>query len=321
MTTPLCPELLGEIRQHTFSHKVSPALRLLTGEIIDRHGLAVRGIIYYGSCLQTGAEFDSLIDLFVLVEDYISAYGKKPGPAFLNWLLPPNVFYLELPFENKMIRAKYSVLSLKDFQEKTTERAFHSYFWARFCQPVAVIYCPDQKVKRRIETGLARAVITFLKRCIPCIGPEFQARDLWLSGLTLSYGAELRSERPERLSMLCHTQGHILERITRAALFDLPYRIQMEEGEKGGLYRTEISITARRMCVIAWRTRSLQGKILSILRLLKATMTFRGGVDYILWKIKRHSGVEIEISPFLRRHPVLAMLVLSGKLFRKGAIR
>jgi hypothetical protein len=51
---------------------------------------------------------------------------------------------------------------------------------------------------------------------------------------------------------------------------------------------------------------------------VKGTLTFDGGVDYILWKIKHQSGVTIEANPFLRRHPILAMLVLSCRLYRLG---
>jgi hypothetical protein len=55
--------------------------------------------------------------------------------------------------------------------------------------------------------------------------------------------------------------------------------------------------------------------------LLKATLTFEGGVDYILWKIERHSGVTVEIEPGLKRRPLLAMWVLSWRLYRKGGFR
>ena len=56
-------------------------------------------------------------------------------------------------------------------------------------------------------------------------------------------------------------------------------------------------------------------------RLAKATLTFTGGVDYILWKVERHSGVRLEVSPFLRRHPLLALCSLSLRLYRRGGVR
>jgi hypothetical protein len=60
---------------------------------------------------------------------------------------------------------------------------------------------------------------------------------------------------------------------------------------------------------------------LSVARLVKAAFTFQDGAQYLLWKIERHSGVTIEVTPWQRRHPVLASSVLFWKLYRKGAFR
>ncbi len=46
-----------------------------------------------------------------------------------------------------------------------------------------------------------------------------------------------------------------------------------------------------------------------------------GGIDYLAWKITRHSGVEVAITPWQRRHPILAGLLLLPQLKRKGAVR
>ena len=46
--------------------------------------------------------------------------------------------------------------------------------------------------------------------------------------------------------------------------------------------------------------------MLSVLRLVKGLFTFEGGFDYVLWKIERHSGVRVEVSPRARRYPLLA---------------
>jgi hypothetical protein len=67
--------------------------------------------------------------------------------------------------------------------------------------------------------------------------------------------------------------------------------------------------------------RQIQGKILSVLRLLKGLFTFKNGVNYVLWKIERHSGVHIEAGPAGQRFPRLAKCLTVWKLFRKGAFR
>jgi hypothetical protein len=65
----------------------------------------------------------------------------------------------------------------------------------------------------------------------------------------------------------------------------------------------------------------LQGKVLSFLRLCKAAITFSGGLDYLLWKIKRHSGVYIEPTRVQRKYPLVFIWPLLWRLYRQGAFR
>ena len=58
-----------------------------------------------------------------------------------------------------------------------------------------------------------------------------------------------------------------------------------------------------------------------MLRLVKASFTFENGAAYLIWKIRRHSGVEIELTSWQRRHPVLASPVLAWRLYRAGGFR
>ena len=67
--------------------------------------------------------------------------------------------------------------------------------------------------------------------------------------------------------------------------------------------------------------RTVQGKILSILRLMKAAYTFQGGADYLIWKIERHSGVKVELTPAQRKHPIWAGITTFWRLYRQGAFR
>jgi hypothetical protein len=58
-----------------------------------------------------------------------------------------------------------------------------------------------------------------------------------------------------------------------------------------------------------------------LLRLAKGAFTFVGGVDYLLWKIERHSGVKTTVTAWQRRHPLLAAPGLAWRLYRRGAFR
>ena len=75
------------------------------------------------------------------------------------------------------------------------------------------------------------------------------------------------------------------------------------------------------MRVWRWRLRKIYGKVLSFLRLIKGSMTFTGGLDYLAWKIRRHSGVEIEVKPWQRKHPLIGGLSLFFKTHKKGGFR
>ena len=111
------PELISTIGR-TSDRLPSPPVRHLIDEILARHGEASQAILFYGSCLRTGDDLDGLVDLYLLVGNYRAAYTSR-FQAFVNVLLPPNVYYLEREFEGQVVRTKYAVLSLADFQKGT----------------------------------------------------------------------------------------------------------------------------------------------------------------------------------------------------------
>ncbi|MDX9819478.1 MAG: hypothetical protein RBT16_11230 [Desulfococcus multivorans] len=310
--------LLDQIRE-SVNGAPSSAMDRLIQDIFTRFDGHVQGILFYGSCLRKENALDGLADLYVLVDTYRTAY-RNACHAFLNHRLPPNVYYHEASFDGLTVRAKYAVISLEDFQKGTTDRWFHSYLWGRFCQPCRMIYARDAATADAVVAALAQAVVTFVSRVLPCMPPVFTARELWGRGLELSYRAELRSERPDRQVRLVDADPGYFEAATRHVLGGMP-RWTAVPMEADGRFRTNIPKSAQWVARAAWRLRTVQGKLLSILRLLKATMTFEGGVDYILWKIERHSGVTVAAEPRLRRHPILAAGVLAWRAYRSGGFR
>jgi hypothetical protein len=72
---------------------------------------------------------------------------------------------------------------------------------------------------------------------------------------------------------------------------------------------------------INWPVRRIAGKLLSLARLAKAAFTFSGGASYAAWKIERHTGEAIALSPWQKRHPLLAGILLLPKLLRRGVLR
>ena len=77
----------------------------------------------------------------------------------------------------------------------------------------------------------------------------------------------------------------------------------------------------RRTILRWWRRRRTLGKPLNLTRLVKATTTFDGAAAYGLWKIERHTGVALELTPFRERHPVLAAPGALFALWRRKRAR
>jgi len=58
-----------------------------------------------------------------------------------------------------------------------------------------------------------------------------------------------------------------------------------------------------------------------VLRLGKAAFTFNDPLDYVLWKVERHSGIHVEPTALQRRHPLLFAWPLLWRLYRRGGFR
>ena len=301
------------------SSRIQPSeLDSLIKVLLEKHGSAINTILFYGSCLRNGNLFDGLVDLYLIVDDYQAFYPTKWQPL-VNWLLPPNVFYTEVPAGDNVIRTKYAILSSEDFSKGTSKRWFHSYLWGRFTQPVALAYVKDRKAKQETINNLAQAIRTFLTRVLPHLPASSNIRELWIQGLQLSYRAELRPESKQRSTTLIDHELDYYSAITMAAAPSMPFSMTILEDKRH--VQTSISKTNRFISRISWPIRQLQGKFLSVVRLLKALFTFEGGLDYIAWKLERHSGQSIDIPERVRRYPLIFIWGLFWRLHRRGLFR
>lgn len=322
----LPPDLVSEVASQS-SRAVPPVLSTLVDSLQARFGESLTAILLYGSCLHKDDPTDGIVDLYAVVDDYRKAYSERHLRLFNAWL-PPNVFYVQetdQSDQHPILRAKYAVISMEDF-EKGTAHWFHSYIWARFAQPVRVLYARNEDSRTRVHEALAQAVLTFLASCLPALNREdvgdgedlgLDAEAIWTQALTLAYAAELRPER-DRARQLALLN---LEDYTRLTVSAAPGLTDRLVALPNGHFRRTTDERDRRRSLRRWRLRRWQGRVLSILRLSKAVFTFQGGVEYAAWKIERHTGVHIEVTPRLRRHPLLFGPGVLWKLLRRGALR
>jgi hypothetical protein len=235
-----------------------------------------------------------------------------------NRVLPPNVGYLEIDHEGQRIRAKFAVLSRAQFAARVTAGSLDTTIWARFSQPAVMVWSRSATDHAAVVDLIAAAV-----GCAACwaawLGPAAgTAEDFWRALFARTYAAELRVEKQARALDIV---GKAPARY--AALLPPAWEragIHYARGEDG-ILATEILPEERRGAARRWAWRARLGRPLNILRLLKAAFTFEGAMDYALWKVERHSGVRVQVAPWLRRFPLLAAPWLYWKLKRRGVLK
>jgi hypothetical protein len=285
----------------------------LLSQIHARYGKGLLAVLIYGSYLR--GKRDTLLDFYVFVDGYASMPSWWQGG--LARALPPNVYQIHDGSPPDDIRAKYALMTLEQF-ERAVRDDFHSYFWARFAQPCGILFCRDDGVKNRIVSAICQASVTFATRVAPRLPERFNTKQLWENGLGLTYQCEFRSEPPGHAGKLFEYWPEYYRSVTSVLATQ---GLGFEPDEVTDQFRNSCDERARRRSGVSWWLRRAQGKLLSTLRILKAAATFDGALDYLLWKIQRHSGVFIEPSDLQRRYPVVFAWPLLFRLWRKGAFR
>lgn len=281
---------------------VDPRAAAMANALAALYPGAARAVLFYGSCLREKNLDGLMLDFYLIVSDYRAAYGKR-WLATANRLIPPNVF----PFQHGDLAAKYAVLSEADFSRLCGAEADNVSVWARFAQPARLVWVSDEQARQRTVTAAASAAPTLFQLTLPMMPPGRNAdvAEIWKAGFALTYNAELRAERTGRSVSIVDSDPAHYERVGQAAL-------RMVEDEP----MASPEQTAKR-----WRQLQRRGKLLSVVRLAKASFTFAGGIDYLAWKINRHAGTAIVIKPWQRRWPLVGAITLLPALIRGGSIR
>jgi len=262
-------------------------VRSLVEASLERFGDAVEAIVLYGSF--TRGQTDTLLDLYVLLKDLsvLPAWQRVAGR-----LLAPNVYQIVTPDS----RAKVAVMTF-DSLEKGVRSDVAPYFWARFAQPCTLVYASNEGVSGRF----ARLVTSATQRLVAAADVEgaaaFDSQEFWVHTFSLTYGAELRSERRSRYLSLYRANSHYFD--------------ALHETYAGKAHPPQTS----------WSVRKLAGKILSVLRISKSAFTFDDPVDYALWKVERHSGVAVTATERQKRFPLIFAWPLVWHLYKQGALK
>lgn len=248
-------------------------------------------VLYYGSTLRTG-DLSGILDFYRLTHRP-HRHGLR---GVIEQLLWPEVSYHEVVIDGQMLRAKVATLPFATFLRAARNGSYDTTIWARFVQPTQLVWADGPASRDAVVAAVSQAVMT-AARFAAALGPDQgPAGAYWTALFRRTYAAEFRVESGGRADqVLLAAAGRY------AALLPVAWR-------EAGVDFQEVAgeVRPRKHGLPNWTFRSLLGKPLNLARLAKAAFTFEGAARYAAWKIERHTGIAIRVTPFRERHPILA---------------
>lgn len=246
-------------------------------------------VLFYGSNLRTGS-LEGVLDFYVLL----------PGERERG--LWPRVSYRERAHEGVETRAKIATMTLATFSAAAKGATLDTTIWARFVQPCALAWSRDAAARGDVAAALADAACTAARLAV-AVGPKKGLEsEYWQALFAATYRAELRVEKPGRANHILDANRAHFDGLLPAALAEagVPF------AQDGKRMEPRPDTAWRRRTLRWWNRRRRLGKGLNVARLVRATTTFDGAARYAAWKVQRHTGVAVELSPWAERHPILA---------------
>ncbi|TCP66752.1 hypothetical protein [Sphingomonas sp. PP-CE-1G-424] len=270
-------------------------------EILAAHADVV-AVLFYGSNLRTGAT-EGVLDFYVLTA----------GPPERGiW---PTVSYREFAMSGETLRAKIATMRMATFAKAAAAKSLDTTIWTRFVQPSALVWARDSSAADAVTAAIGEATKS-AARFAAALGPDAgTADDYWRALFRQTYAAELRVERKGR-------EGQILgfDPDRYARLLPLAWTADgIAFADDAGVLRPSLSTESRNRLLRAWRRRRRAGKPINVARLVRAAFTFEGAAQYGLWKVERHTGIAVPLTPWREKHPILAAPGIFWRVWRARA--
>ena len=287
MITPLDAPTFSERIQSSLNAPIDPVVRSFAAHLGQAVGALA--VLFYGSNLRTGS-LDGVLDFYVLL----------PGPIESGiW---PRVSYHERDDNGRTLRAKVATMTLATFAAAASGETVDTTIWARFVQPSGLAWVCDRQQAAAVTQAVGAAAVTAARYAV-ALGPVAgTAEDFWRALFRATYRAEFRVEKPGRENDILGVNPAHFAGLLPVALDagGIPWT------REGTILHPRLAPAERDALRRGWARRARLGKPYNLVRLLRASTTFDGAAKYAAWKIERHTGVPVKLTPWRERHPVLA---------------
>jgi hypothetical protein len=306
-----------------------PITDLFVERLRRKHGESIVAIVFYGSCLAPETRKPtSFYDFFVVVDSY-GAYHDQLSHRLLGPILPPSVFYAVFPPEGDApaLRCKYCVVSVEQLREETGPDAHDIHIQGRFSKRIAVLWSRDRAAFQSIVDCSLAAVSSLFRRALVRLPTQeaFSLEELTLATLGISYDGEQRVREASKVQALFEAEREHYLAVVSALL-------EMRMAEEGDVVqlpgnpalpplfrhtpRLEDWLLRKDTDLFLWKSR-VRGRA----RWPKYVFTVDNWLDIVLDKVERHNGVKVELSPAVRRWPLILGWPTFFRLLREGVIR
>ena len=299
--SPLAAALASEAAQ-----AVDAPLRAFALALAEAHG--GEAVLFYGSALRTGAR-DGVLDLYVLT-DGAARRGLRGAVERRLW---PEIRFVRHAGTQGDLQAKVALMPLEVFARAAAGGMLDTTVWTRFVQPCRLVHARTPSARAQVEAALAAAAVT-AAGFAAVLGPERgEPRAYWSALFRATYAAELRVERPGREAQVLDAAPARWDALLPLAwsAADVPFE------RDGDSYVVRPPPEQRSRLARAWVRRRRWGRPLNAARLVKAALTAPGAAAYAAGKLARHTDVEVEVTPWRERHPLLAALPVLWRLRRR----
>lgn len=287
---------------------------LVSGEVVRAGREAVRAILFFGS-RKTQARPDAFsgYDLFVVVSAYrpfyraLRAAGRlrhRPiVPALLNAWLPPNQVSVpvRLP-DGTPVLGKCAVLTEAAFARDTGRKRKDHFVAGRLFQPTEILYAADPAAEDLALGGLVSAHALTYEWVRPWLPARFDVAAYCRTLLDVSFAGEIRPEPEGRAEALWRAQEAYLRPVYSSLLEELAVRGELVAAGEGtyALARPAARLErARGRLFFQWSL------VRATARWAKYMVTFEDWLEFLLRKVRRHTGRAFELTERERRLPLI----------------
>jgi hypothetical protein len=290
----------------------SPRAGRLADFLARAFGPSTVALVHYGShAYQSDPTSESAHDFFAIVENYGDAYRSlaatvgtryRPGTAAaLNHVLPPNVIEVRDQSASPPLVAKVAVFSLGAFQSACSTGTVDHFVRGRLFQAVQLVWTRDPEWRRAVVSAVVEARAGSFEWGRMFLPRTFDADTYCSCLLAASFAAEIRPESRVRISSLLDAQRPIMVPMYAALLQSLARGAVLDQ--HGELYTNRHATQFWER--LRWAVYFRRSKLRATLRWGKYVALYDDWLDYVVRKIARRSGVEIELSPRERRWPLI----------------